>query len=151
MKNFFSMILILSLVVGIAFAQDAIDLKKEKAAIKETALNYIEGWYTGNPERMEKALHDDLAKRGVLPDRETGKIGLVPLTKVKLVEYTKAGYGKRPKDEWNIQVTILDVLPNSATVKIYSVSFIDYIHMAKLDGEWKIVNVLWEPHPKKIE
>lgn len=146
MKKFFCLVLIIFLSAGISSAQDQTDL--EKTAIRQAALNYIEGWYSGNPERMRKALHDDLAKRGVIPDRETGKIGLVPLTKEKLVEYTEKGYGKRPENEWDIEVTILDVLPNSASVKIYSVSFIDYIHLAKLNGEWKIVNVLWEPHLK---
>ena len=35
-------------------------------AIKQTALDYIEGWYEGNAERMERALHPELAKRIVL-------------------------------------------------------------------------------------
>jgi len=27
--------------------------------IKQTALDYIEGWYEGNAERMERALHPE--------------------------------------------------------------------------------------------
>ncbi len=27
------------------------------------ALDYIEGWYAGDAERMERSLHDDLVKR----------------------------------------------------------------------------------------
>ncbi len=32
----------------------------DNAAIKQTALDYIEGWYEGNAERMQRALHPDL-------------------------------------------------------------------------------------------
>ncbi|HEX6284300.1 MAG TPA: nuclear transport factor 2 family protein, partial [Pyrinomonadaceae bacterium] len=36
--------------------------------IKQTALDYIEGWYEGNAQRMERALHPELAKRIVRTD-----------------------------------------------------------------------------------
>jgi hypothetical protein len=35
----------------------------EEAAIRATALDYVEGWYTGDAARMERALHPELAKR----------------------------------------------------------------------------------------
>ena len=34
----------------------------DRQAITQTALDYVEGWYEANPERMERALHPDLAK-----------------------------------------------------------------------------------------
>jgi hypothetical protein len=37
--------------------------ENDSLLIKETALNYIEGLFTNNYERMEKALHPELAKR----------------------------------------------------------------------------------------
>ena len=42
-------------------------------AIRKTALDYGQGWYEGNAERMERALHPDLAKRVLVPDPRTGK------------------------------------------------------------------------------
>ena len=125
--------------------------KKQGSRQRQTALNYIEGWYSGDAVRMEKALHPDLAKRGIWIDRKTSKTVITPLTAEKLVEYTKQGGGKKPKDQWNIEVTILDMLENSASVKIVSVDFIDYAHVAKVDGEWKLLNVLWEPVKRKAK
>ena len=52
-----------------ARAQNADD----KAAIKQTALDYLEGWYECNPERMERAVHPDLAKRIVSSNPTTGR------------------------------------------------------------------------------
>jgi len=46
-----------------ASAQTTPTTEADKAAIRQTALDYIEGWYEGNSERMERALHPDLAKR----------------------------------------------------------------------------------------
>lgn len=37
--------------------------ESETEAIRQTALDYIEGWYTGNAERMERSLHPELAKK----------------------------------------------------------------------------------------
>ena len=61
------MILSLSLTLFVcilnAGAQTASVSEADQAAIKQTALDYVEGWYEGNAERMERALHPDLAKR----------------------------------------------------------------------------------------
>ena len=35
----------------------------DEEQIKATALNYIEGWYEGNKDRMQEALHPKLVKR----------------------------------------------------------------------------------------
>jgi hypothetical protein len=35
---------------------------KDLADIRQAALDYVEGWYEGNVERMERALHDELVK-----------------------------------------------------------------------------------------
>ncbi len=121
----------------------------DSAAIKKAALDYVEGWYSGNPERVERALYKDLVKRGIFTNPKTGKTRVNPITAEKMVEWTKKGAGKKPKDQWGIEVTIQDVYKNTASVKIVSVDFIDYAQVAKIDGEWKIVNVLWEPILKK--
>jgi hypothetical protein len=34
-----------------------------------------------------------------------------------------------------------------ATVKVYSAMYIDYLQVGKINGEWKIINVLWVPNP----
>jgi len=122
-----------------------VDTEKEKAAIKETALNYIEGWYEGSAERMDKALHPEVVKRAPQPFPPTGGMILNSASKSNMVEFTKAGFGKEfPKDKLKITVDILDMYKHIATAKTTTPQFIDYIHLVKMDGEWKIINVLWE-------
>ncbi len=124
--------------------------QNDEAAIKQTALDYIEGWYEGNAERMERALHPDLAKRIVYTNPENGRSRLEQMSAMTLVQYTREAYGKKtPEDERQMDVTILDKYENVASVKIVATAWIDYLHVAKYNGEWKIVNVLWELKPKK--
>ena len=40
-----------------------------------------------------------------------------------------------------------DVFENAASVKVVASDWIDYLHMAKWNGRWVIVNVLWELKP----
>lgn len=120
----------------------------DKAAITATALDYIEGWYEGNAERMERALHPDLAKRIVMTDPE-GRSRLQQMSAMGLVQGVKRGGGKdTPKEKQQKDVTILDVFGNAASVKIVASDWIDYLHIAKSNGRWVIVNVLWELKPK---
>ena len=121
----------------------------DATAIKQTALDYIEGWYEGNPERMEKALHPELAKRIVHTNPE-GRSRLDQMSAMSLVLGTRRGGGKdTPKEKQQKDVTILDVFENAASVKVVASDWIDYLHVAKFNGRWVIVNVLWELKPKK--
>jgi hypothetical protein len=120
-----------------------------EAAIKQAALDYIEGWYEGNAERMERALHPELAKR-IVRSNQQGNSRLDQMGAMTLVQGTKRGGGKNtPKEKQLKEVTILDVYENAASVKIVASEWIDYLHMAKFNGQWVIVNVLWELKPQK--
>jgi hypothetical protein len=121
----------------------------ESAAIRKTALDYIEGWYTGDAARMERALHPELAKRMISTDPKTGRSQFNHMGAMALVQRTRDGGGKKtPLDRQMKDVTILDRYNNAAVVKIIASDWIDYLELAKFNGEWKIINVLWELKPK---
>jgi hypothetical protein len=120
----------------------------DQAAIRQTALDYIEGWYAGDGDRMARALHPDLAKRMVHTDAATGKSVLDQMVAEKLVQGTRKGFGKNtPPARQQKDVSILDVFEGAASVKIVASDWIDYLHMARFDGRWVIINVLWELKP----
>ena len=121
----------------------------EAAAIRKTALDYIEGWYEGDAARMEHALHPELAKRIITTDAKTGRSVFGQMGAMTLVQRTRNGGGtKTPKERQMKEVTILDRFNNAAVVKIVASDWIDYLEEAKVDGDWKIINVLWELKPK---
>ena len=122
----------------------------DTTAIRATALNYVEGWYEGNAERMAKALHPELVKRIVVRDTATGRTMVQGMGTSVLVNSTRHGYGKEtPRERQQKDVSVLDVFGNAASVKAVMADWIDYMHMAKVDGRWVIVNVLWERKPEK--
>ncbi len=145
---------ILILVVGLAFCVSGIRAQTtisdiDKVAIKQTALDYIEGWYAGDAERMERALHPDLAKR-IVRTNDKGQSRLDQMSAMSLVQGTRSGFGKNTlKEKQQKDITILDVFENAASVKIVASDWIDYLHVAKFNGRWVIVNVLWELKPRQ--
>jgi len=123
----------------------------DRDAIKRTALNYAEGWYEGNSDKMESALSPDLAKR-IARTNPQGQSSLGQMTAMALVQGTRSGSGKStPKEEQQKDVTILDMLGGAATVKLEMRDWVDYMHIGKMNGKWVIINVLWEMKPKKDE
>jgi hypothetical protein len=135
--------------VIMAVAISAWSADADREAITRTALDYGEGYYTGDAARMERALHPDLAKRAVFPDPGSGKAMLRPMSALSLVQVTRAGAGKdTPADKRQADVTILEVYGNVAMVKLVMNEWVDFMQMGKIDGRWVIVNVLWEPKPE---
>lgn len=117
----------------------------DSAAIRATALDYVEGWYNGDSERMERAVHPELAKRIVMLNRENGRASLDQVGAMTLVQRTKRGGGRdTPAAQRQKDIEILDVFRNVASVKVTMSGWIDYMHLARFNGRWVIVNVLWE-------
>lgn len=126
-----------------ATAQTAAD----SAAIRATALDYIEGWYEGSAERMERAVHPDLAKR-IINTNQQGRSVLGHQSAMTLVQSTRRGGGKEtPPAQVRKDIRILDIFGNTASVRVDAGTWIDYLHIAKWNGRWVIINVLWENRP----
>jgi hypothetical protein len=135
---FFGLLALLS--ASPAAAQAAAD----SAAIRATVLDYVEGWYSGDGDRMKSALHPDLAKRIVRTDPQ-GRSRLDHMTAEQLVQGTRQGGGKNTPSEKQIKkVVILDIFRNAASARAEMSGWIDYLQLAKWNGRWVIVNVLWE-------
>jgi hypothetical protein len=111
----------------------------DSAAIRAVALDYIEGWYQGDADRMASALHPDLAKR-IVESTPGGSSRLGHMTAAELIRMT-AG---RTAADGRKDVRILDIFRGTASVRVDADSWIDYMHLARWNGDWKIVNVLWE-------
>jgi len=142
-KTGFAILLAAMFAASRGSAQSAAD----SAAIRQTALDYIEGWYEGNAERMERAVHPDLAKRIINTDQR-GRNVLGHQSAMTLVQNTRRGGGKETAaDQQRKDVRILDVFGNTASVRVDASGWIDYMHIAKWNGRWVIVNVLWENRP----
>lgn len=118
------------------------------AAIEATCLDYIDGQLEGDPARVSRALHPDLAKRAVVGDTPYERLGLRRMSKDELVELTRQGVLKTPKEQWNRSCRVLDVTAETAAVRLETPWFVDHFHMGRFDGRWVIVNALWHSKPR---
>lgn len=124
-------------------AQSAAD----SAAIRAVALDYAEGWYTGDSARMARALHPRLAKRIVMT--RSGESRLGDMTAEELVHGTSQGGGSRtPAARRQADTQILDIFQNTASVRVDAGPWVDLLHMVRWKGRWVILNVLWETRRK---
>lgn len=117
----------------------------DREAILAAAVDYIESWLDGDPERMCRCLHPELVKRAVeYGDRER-EPWIENLTRDDMVAATVQGYGRRYERPYD--ATILDVFGNIATVRVLSSAYMDYLHVARFGDRWQLVNVLWQRRP----
>jgi len=121
---------------------------EDRRAIHAAALDYAEGWYSGDPSRMQQSLHPDLAKRRVASD-QAGDRRLVHMDRRRLLAGNRpqnaARYANAPR---RADVLILDGFGHVATVKLVMDEWVDYMHVVRDEhGEWRVINVLWDVLP----
>lgn len=136
--------LLFSMVIATHFVfaqthQDTLDIQR-------VSLAYIESQHQPNAALMQGALHPRIVKRSVFKHKATGKDFVSEYFAENLVllaeSYNRKGdkFPKSPRKE----VKLLDVSAKTASVKLIADEWIDYMHIVKVNGEWKIINVLWQ-------
>jgi ketosteroid isomerase-like protein len=114
----------------------------DEAAVVAVALDYFEGWFDGDVERMDRALHPDLVKRS--PGEQQGAtLGIT--TKDRMLELTAAGEGAEDGADRRLDVKIEDVYGDVASVTVRSAVYHEYLHLVRTRDGWKIANALWRP------
>ena len=116
--------------------------------VERVARNYVDGQLDGDAARVARTLHPDLAKRAAVPATADEPLALRRMTKEELVELTRAGALKTPRDRWERSVRVLDVAGNAAVARVETPWFVDYFHLGRWNGRWVIVNALWYPKPQ---
>ncbi len=110
--------------------------------VRAVALDYIEGWYTADAERMRRSLHDDLVKRTPLGGDEVDEADLRAVSKQRMVELTSSGGGRDVADP-AIEVFVDDVSDDIASARTVCADFVDYMQMVRMTDGWRIANILF--------
>jgi Putative lumazine-binding len=114
----------------------------DEAAVVAVALDYFEGWFDGDVQRMDRALHPDLVKRS--PAEEHGAT-LGVTTKERMLELTAAGEGAEDGADRQLDVEIEDLYGDIASVTVRTAVYHEYLHLVRTPAGWKIANALWRP------
>lgn len=120
------------------------DRDADRTAIRQAVLDYAEGFYDHSPERMERAISPLLTKRGL--NLRPG-IPISQMNAEMLIDATRGSAPRPPSAERHMVAEALDVAGDIASARVFSVSFNDYIHLARRNGRWQLVSVLWHATP----
>lgn len=79
----------------------------------------MDGQLEGDPARVRRSLHPDLAKRAVRskPDPDEA-LGLRRMSRDELVELTRQGALRTPREKWDRSVRVLDITENVASARV---------------------------------
>ena len=139
----------LSLLVGLLAACSGVHAQTadDRAKVERAAMDYLEGFYEGSTEKIRRGVHPDAHKFGFY--KEDGKYVRTPMPFEEMLKFAEnvKETGDYPDEDAPKRVEILDVLDQTAVVKVYGWWGSDYMTLAKYEGEWKIVQVLWQTPP----
>lgn len=127
---------------GNLLAQEQPATTDDDAAIKAVVLDYIEGFYDGKPVRVERSLHPLLARRTIERIAERDVLRTTSAEQLAALALNANDDGKWD-DDASREVTILDHTADVASVKLVAADWIEYLHLARLNGKWVIVDSLW--------
>ena len=120
---------------------------KERELVKAAVLDYVEGVYEADTTRIYRSVHPTLVKRGTWYDEKNNKYSsFQEMNFEQLINLTKTWNkdGKRADAESPREVNVYDVQDKTASAKVIAAWGTDYFHLAKIDGTWYIMNVLWQ-------
>ncbi|HVG92552.1 MAG TPA: nuclear transport factor 2 family protein [Alphaproteobacteria bacterium] len=113
----------------------------ENRAITAVAQNYMDAYYTADPALMQRSLHPDFHKRTL--HTVNGQTQITEDSVQSMVEGVGLGSGKDiPRNERVRSIQVLDVYHDAASIKVVTGRWIDYMHLSKLNGEWRVLDVV---------
>ena len=116
---------------------------EDDAAIRRCLLDYFEGWFDGDAERMDRALHPGLAKHAVGQGPTRGD-DLDLTTKPDMIEATRQGVGRaRDVPDRAIRIEIAAVSDTIASAIVRSAVYVEFVLLARTADGWRITGALW--------
>ena len=135
----------LLLLAALTIAAPALAQEKDEAGARAAVNHYLAGHATGSPDEFRAAFHPKAMlywnRDGAFAERTSA-------------DYIAGASGKPAADEAQRRRAIesLDVTGNAAMAKVVldypSVKFTVYLSLVKADGEWRIVNKIFNVERK---
>jgi hypothetical protein len=122
----------------------------DSAAVRAAVADYVDAIYLADTSRIIRSVRPELAKRGYWIPRDQTVYSSEPMTFVELINVARTWNPNRRRnpDSMPKEIQILDLLDQTASAKLVAQWGVDYFHLARYEGRWMIVNVLWQSPPK---
>ena len=137
-------ITILLCVIAINLSQAQIS---DKEGVKKACMNYLEGFYEGNSDKLTAYLQPSLNKFGFWKDDDTNSYRQVNhMSFEAALAFAKNVKEKKefPAADAPKKVEVLDISNTIASAKVTAWWGIDYMLLSKRGDKWMIEQVIWE-------
>jgi hypothetical protein len=128
----------------LALAQNNLDEK----GVRQAALDYVTAVYESKPDLIERSVARDLTKHGFMRQKD-GTYRRGRMSYDDLVQVAKEWNADGKRDTSIKEVQVLHVMDHTAAALVVASWGVDYMQLAKLDGTWKILNIVWQTHPPR--
>lgn len=121
----------------------------DEEGVRRAALDYIEGFYEGDPDKLRRGLHPEMVKYGYYRAEPGAAYEGMAMSFAEAIAFAERvrSQGSQPGPDAPKEVILLDVQDQTAAAKIVAWWGTDYLHLARIDGEWKILHVIWQSPP----
>jgi hypothetical protein len=124
-----------------------IKVQDDVLAIEEVVRGYFDSYALQDQAWLERVVHSQLAKRS-LSTTDSGQQRLEQMSALGLLQSSRAYGGGTIPNGARRDVRVLDIYGTIATAVGVTDDFVDYLHLAKINGTWQIVNALWAMQEK---
>jgi len=122
----------------------------DREGVRRAVLDYVEGFYEGDTVKIVRSIRPEAKKYGFFIPRDSARYVGEPMSFQEMIDYAKnvKARGRPTPATAPKQVDILDVADQTAAAKLTAWWGIDYLQLAKYNGKWMILHVLWQSPPK---
>lgn len=115
--------------------------KDDVDGVMSAALDYIDGFTQGDPDRHARAYHPECVKRRFVTDEESGVEELLVFSPRVMADY--AATGRYVVEDCEAEIIIDAISEDIASVRIYSCRWVDFCHIVKARSAWRLFHVTW--------
>ena len=125
----------------------------DREGVRRAVLDYVEGFYEGDTVKIVRSIRPEAKKYGFFIPRDSTRYAGEAMSFQEMIDYAKnvKARGRPTPATAPKQVDILDVADQTAAAKLTAWWGIDYLQLAKYDGKWMILHVLWQSPPKPVK
>jgi len=146
MKKLFFLAVMMLLILYCLYAAVDESQSQDISSIRQAALSYTESWFNADDAGLNSILHKEFIKRSVFQDEKTGEEFFLNQNKEDLIKGARNYSGNIvPNEKRQIDITVLALYGNMASVRTETSGFIEYLHLAGINTKWKIINSLYLP------
>ena len=128
-----------------SLAQSETEVEGVTSAVED----YVLGFYKGDSDRIRRSVRENVTKYGFVIPRDEKTYAGSAMSFEQMIAYCDRVKERErfTPDSAVREIEVLDMLDQTAVVKLTAVWGVDYLQLAKYDGKWMIIHVLWQTHP----